>query len=49
MFKDSDAIGMSIAIGEAVGLSEQERIAMQLAMQEEAEENADEDITGSNA
>jgi hypothetical protein len=35
MFIDPDAIEMSIAIGEVAGLSEQDRIAMQLAMQEE--------------
>lgn len=35
MFGNSDAMGMSIAIGEAADLAEQERIAMQLAIEDD--------------
>ena len=37
MFGESDAMGMSIAISEAPDLAEQERIALQLAMEDEDE------------
>ena len=37
MFGESDAMGMSIAISEAPDLAEQERVALQLAMEDEDE------------
>lgn len=44
MFPDPDALGMSIAIGEAAGLPEQERLALQLAMEEEATQEEDDGL-----
>lgn len=41
MFPDPDTIGMSIAMVETAGLSEQERIALQQAMEDDPEHEFD--------
>ena len=44
MFPDPDALGMSIAMGKAAGLTEQERIVLQLTMEDDAAQEEDDDL-----